>query len=62
MVVARTPTLPKSQAVPETGVKKEESGGGFSHRQKFSKLIEPQILESTLEEGKQWQAWEALTR
>ena len=61
VVIQRTPTMPKAMQVPETGAKKE-SGGGFSHRLKFSQLIEPEILESTLEAGKQWQAWDALTR
>jgi len=61
VAVLRTPTLPKSQAVPETGAKKE-SGSGFSHRSKFSQLIEPHVLESTLQAGKQWQEWDALTR
>jgi hypothetical protein len=62
VIVQRTPTLAKSHGVPEPAGAGAKAGGATTHRLKFSQLIEPEILESTLETGKQWAQWEALTR
>ena len=64
-IVARSPTMPKSQGIPENGPRPKEeaqSNVAFAHRAAFSQLIPAEVLEGTLEAGKQWKAWDALTR
>jgi len=65
IVVSRSPTMPKSQGIPEGGPRPKaapQSNVAFAHRMAFSQLIPTEVLEGTLEAGKQWKAWDALTR
>ena len=63
VVVARTPALPKQQSLPESNAKVAGAGSvSINHRSRFSQLIPPEVLEGTLEAGKQWKAWDELTR
>jgi len=64
-IVTRSPTLPKSQGIPENGPRPKaaaHSNVAFAHRMAFSQLIPAEVLEGTLEAGKQWKAWDELTR
>ena len=49
-------------AVPETGAATKAGGGSFKSRLLFSTLVPPRVLETTLDAGKQWAAWETLAR
>ncbi len=65
IVVSRSPTMPKSQGIPEGGPRPKaapQSNVAFAHRMAFSQLIPAEVLEGTLEAGKQWKAWDELTR
>ena len=62
IIVTRS-TLPKAQSIPEPSAKaKAGANVAFAHRMAFSTLIPSKVLESTLEAGKQWKAWDEMTR
>ena len=53
--------MTKVLTVPDAGAAKK-TGASFKSRLLFSTLIPPRVLETTLEAGKQWAAWETLAR
>jgi hypothetical protein len=54
--IQRAPTLTKMFSLPENAPK------NVSHRMKFSAMVPPDVLESTLESAKQWAQWDTAAK